>query len=133
MTEKQLHCLTTDILCSHGAPADHLLYLLNNVAQRGSRLTRPFATGMFMMVEKARFDELGGFDERALFAEDYQFTRQIDRRRFRVVGGGIRSTNRRFQKMGHGRIVRMFLKTAWNGRSSEYYRNSLHRAYWEAR
>jgi glycosyltransferase involved in cell wall biosynthesis len=131
MKEKRLHCLTTDIQCSQGSPADHLLYLLNNIAQRGSHFTRPFATGMYMMVEKARFDELGGFDERALYAEDYQLTRQIDRRRFRVIGGGVQSTNRRFKKMGHKKIIRMFLKTAWNGRRPEYFRNSLHQAYWE--
>ncbi len=96
-----------------------------------ARCFSPFATGMFMMVDKCRFDEIGGFDEQALYAEDYQLTRRIERRRFRVVRGGIYTTNRRFRKMGHRTILRMFLKTALNSRRPDYFRNALHRAYWE--
>ncbi len=132
MKKRNLHCLTTDIRCPDGCVADGLLYALNNVAQRGSRYFKPFATGMFMMVEKNRFDELGGFDEQALYAEDYQFTRRIERRRFRVIRGGIHTTNRRFQKMGHAAIVRLFMNTALHGRHAGYFRDTLHRAYWEA-
>ncbi len=129
---KALHCVTTDILCREGGWADDLLYVCNNLAQRLSRFHRPFATGMFMLVDKTRFDELGRFDEQALYAEDYQLTRQIDRRQFRVIRGGIYSTNRRFLKMGHGNIVRFFMKTALHSRKPDYFRSKLHQAYWEA-
>ena len=131
MKRKGLHCVTTDIFCPKGNLSDKLLYAGNNLVQRCSRFHRPFATGMFMLVDKARFDELGGFDEKALYAEDYQLTRQIDPSRFRVVRGGIYSTNRRFRKMGHGRILRMFLSTALHSRQPEYYRDEKHRAYWQ--
>ena len=129
---KSLHCVTTDILCRDGGWADNLLYVGNNLAQRLSRFHKPFATGMFMLVDKNRFDDLGGFDELALFAEDYQLTRQITPGRFRVIRGGIYSTNRRFLKMGHATMLRAFLKTAVNGRKSDYYRSKFHEAYWEA-
>jgi len=132
MKRKNLHCITTDIKCRGGSAADDVLYTLNNIAQRGSRYFTPFATGMFMMVDKARFDQIGGFDERALYAEDYQLTRQLERNRFRVIRGGIYTTNRRFRKMGHRTILRMFLKTALHSRRPDYFRNTLHRAYWEA-
>jgi glycosyltransferase involved in cell wall biosynthesis len=132
MKGKSLHCVTTDIFCRNGGWADDFMYLCNNLAQRLSRFHKPFATGMFMLVDKNRFDDLGGFDEQALFAEDYQLTRQICRRRFRVIQGGILSTNRRFLKMGHVTIFRAFLKTAVNGRNTDYYRSKLHEAYWEA-
>jgi len=131
MKSKSLHCVTTDILCRDGGWADDFLYACNNLAQRLSRFHRPFATGMFMLVDKTRFDELGGFDEQALYAEDYQLTRQIHPRRFRVLRGGIYSTNRRFRKMGHATIMRFFLKTAWHSRKPEYYRSKLHEAYWQ--
>lgn len=85
-----------------------------------------------MLVDKARFDEIGGFDEEALYAEDYQFTRQIQCRRFRVIRGGIYSTNRRFLKMGHRTIIRFFLKTALHSSHPDYFRSKLHQAYWEA-
>jgi len=129
---QSLDCVTTDILCRGGDWRDRLLYGCNNIAQRLSRFHKPFATGMFMLIRKERFDAIGGFDELALYAEDYQLTRQIPRNRFRVVRGGIYSTNRRFLKMGHAAIVRFFLSTALHSRRPDYFRNKLHQAYWEA-
>lgn len=132
MKRYSLHCLTTDIYCREGSFRDRLLYAGNNLAQRLSRFHKPFATGMFMLVEKQAFDALGGFDEQALYAEDYQLTRQIARRRFRTVRGGIYSTNRRFRKMGHGTIVRKFLSTAMHSGDQDYFRQDRHRVYWQA-
>jgi glycosyltransferase involved in cell wall biosynthesis len=130
--KKSLDCITTDLLCRDGVLLDRLLYGCNNLVQRLSRFHRPFATGMFMLIAKERFDAIGGFDEQALYAEDYQLTRQIPRNRFGVLRGGIYSTNRRFMKMGHAAIVRFFLTTAIHSRRPEYFRSKLHRAYWEA-
>jgi glycosyltransferase involved in cell wall biosynthesis len=132
MKSKSLHCVTTDILCRNGFLKDHLMYGSNNCVQRLSRYHKPFATGMFMLMDKRRFEDLGGFDELALFAEDYQLTRQIDRKRFGIIRGGIYSTNRRFQKMGYWKIMRFFLKTALNAGKVNYYRSQEHRAYWES-
>jgi hypothetical protein len=87
---------------------------------------------MFMLVDKSRFEEVGWFDEQVLYAEDFQLTRQIERSRFRVIHGGVYSTNRRFRKMGHRTILRMFLRTALHSRRPDYFRSTLHRAYWEA-
>lgn len=129
---KNLHCVTTDILCRNGGWADDFLYACNNLAQRLSRFHKPFATGMFMLVDRTRLEELGGFDEQALYAEDYQLTRQIQAGRFRVIRGGIYSTNRRFIKMGHATVMRCFLKTALHSRKPEYFRSKMHEAYWEA-
>ncbi len=132
MKRRSLHCVTTDIYCKGGGLRDRLLYGCNNLAQRLSRFHRPFATGMFMLVDKEVFDQLGGFDERALYAEDYQLTRQIARRRFRTLRGGIYSTNRRFRKMGHAKIIRMFVSTALHSRNADYFRREHHRIYWQA-
>jgi glycosyltransferase involved in cell wall biosynthesis len=132
MKAKSLHCVTTNILCPEGGFADRMLYKCNNLAQRLSRFHKPFATGMFMMVDRQRFHELGGFDEQALYAEDYQLTRQFARRRFRSISGGIHSTNRRFQKMGHTKILRLFLTTAIRSRRPEYFRDQSHHSYWQA-
>jgi hypothetical protein len=87
---------------------------------------------MFMLVDKQRFDELGGFDEQALYAEDYQLTRQFSRKKFRSIRGGIHSTNRRFAKMGHGAVVRLFVTAALRSRRAEFFRREQHRSYWQA-
>ena len=126
---KQLHCVTTSIVCRDGSWIDKLLYASNDLFQYLSFLHHPFATGMFMLFETKKFRELGGFDERILFAEDYQLSKQVARRRFGIVRGGVYTTNRRFQKMGHFRVARLFLKTAFNYWNPSYFLRD--HKYWQ--
>jgi glycosyltransferase involved in cell wall biosynthesis len=128
MTRRNLQCLTTNIWCSNGKLRDHMLYLGNDVVQYFASWTKPFATGMFMLFEKQKFDALGGFNEKALYAEDYLLSKQVSPRRFGIVRGSVSTTNRRFQKMGHFKIVRMFLKTAINSWNDNYFLRDHH--YW---
>lgn len=132
MNRQDLHCLTTNIHCRDGKIGDDVLYACNNVLQFLSRFHKPFATGMFMLVEATRFWELGGFDERALYAEDYQLSRRFARRRFRSIRGGVYTTNRRFAKMGRGAIIRMFVSTALRSGSSSHYADPRHWRYWQS-
>jgi glycosyltransferase involved in cell wall biosynthesis len=127
---KKLHCVTTNILCREGSFADKLLYTGNDFFQYLSRLHRPFSTGMFMLFEKQRFDELGGFNERIHFAEDYHLSKQVARSKFGIVRGGVYTTNRRFQKMGHARVARLFLATAFNFWNKNFFLRD--HKYWEA-
>jgi hypothetical protein len=91
-------------------------------------LVKPFSTGMFMLFAKSTFDRLGGFNEGALYAEDYLLSKQVRNRKFGIVRGAIHTTNRRFKSMGHLRIVGMFLKTMMNSWNDSYF---LHdHGYW---
>ena len=121
MRLRQLHCLTTNIWCPDGNWRDHLLYAGNNLFQYAGAWVKPFATGMFMLFDKARFDELGGFNENALFAEDYLLSKRVSPRRFGIVSGKLHTTNRRFRKMGHARMATMFLRTALNSWNESYF------------
>ena len=112
--QKNLQCVTTNIICCNGSWLDKAFYIGNNFFQYLSCLHKPFSTGMFMLFEKRRFDELGGFHEQVHFAEDYLLSKQVARSKFAIVRGGVYTTNRRFQKMGHLRVARLFLKTAFN-------------------
>src|SRR5579863_7154484 len=107
---KQLHCVTTNIICRDGNWVDKTFYALNDVFQYASYLHRPFATGMFMLFDRKKFFELGGFHEQILFAEDYRLSQQVARSRFGIVRGGVYTTNRRFKRMGHVRAGWLFLK-----------------------
>jgi len=118
---KQLHCLTTNILCRDGNWIDKGFYAGNDFFQYLSYLHRPFATGMFMLFERKKFWELGGFHEQILFAEDYRLSQQVERDRFSIVRGGVYTTNRRFQKMGHLRVGWLFLWTAMNYWNEKYF------------
>ena len=111
---KNLHCVTTNILCQECSWLDKLFYAGLDFFQYLSYLHRPFATGMFMLFERKKFWELGGFHEQILFAEDYRLSQEVERKRFAVVRGGVFTTNRRFKKMGHLRAGWLFLWTAMN-------------------
>jgi len=118
---KQLHCVTTNIVCRDGSWFDKAMYAGNDVFQYLSRLHKPFATGMFMLFDHKKFHELGGFHEQATFGEDYLLSQQIARRRFGIVRGGVYTTNRRFQRMGHLRVARLFLRTALNFWNEKFF------------
>ena len=129
MQRRRLYCVTTDIHCMAGGYRDRFLLSFNNCVQRLSRWGAPFATGMFMLFDRREFERLGGFNEWALYAEDYLLSKQVARRRFAVIAGGVLTSNRRFQKTGHSRIAWMFLKTALNSRNTKYFLRD--QGYWE--
>jgi glycosyltransferase involved in cell wall biosynthesis len=118
---KQLHCVTTNVVCRGGNWIDKLLYATIDLFQYLSYLHRPFATGMFMLFDREKFHQLGGFHEQIHFAEDYKLSQKVDRKRFAIVRGGVYTTNRRFQKMGHLRPGWLFLKTAMNYWNEKYF------------
>ena len=128
MRARRLHCLTTNIACSNGNLLDDLLYAGNNFVQRLSSFTKPFSSGMFMLFDKQKFDELGGFHERVLFAEDFLLSKQVSPKRFGIVGGHVLTSNRRFQRTGHLHMVWLFLKTTINMFNDNYFLKDHH--YW---
>jgi len=112
---KALHCMTTNIVCRDGNWIDKLFYAGGvDLCQYLSCLHRPFATGMFMFFDRKKFWELGGFNEQIHFAEDYKLSQRVERKRFAIVRGGVWTTNRRFQRMGHLRVGWLFVRTALN-------------------
>jgi glycosyltransferase involved in cell wall biosynthesis len=128
MRQRDLHLATTNIVCRHGGFFDDVLYTGNNFMQYiGSKL-KPFATGMFMLFEREAFWALGGFNEQALFAEDYLLSKGVARSRFQIVKGKVFTTNRRFQKLGHGRMVFLFFQTMMHSWDEDYFLRD--RNYW---
>lgn len=127
---KPLHCVTTNILCKDGNWVDNLFYRGNDFFQYLSYLHRPFATGMFMLFDRKKFWELGGFHEQILFAEDYRLSQQVEQKRFAIVRGGVYTTNRRFQRMGHLRVGWLFLWTMMNFWNEKYFLRD--HKYWAA-
>jgi glycosyltransferase involved in cell wall biosynthesis len=129
MRRRRLHLVTTNIACREGSFFDDALYMGNNFMQRIGSVLKPFATGMFMLFDREAFWALGGFNERALFAEDYLLSKGVARTRFRIVRGKVLTTNRRFQKLGHWRMVWMFFKTMLHSWNDKYFLRD--QGYWE--
>jgi glycosyltransferase involved in cell wall biosynthesis len=130
MKRRQLHCVTTNISCPGGSNWDQALYRGNNFMQQLSRIYKPFSTGMFMLFDRARFHQLGGFHEQALYAEDYLLSQKVARRRFGIVRGHVVTTDRRFKRMGHLRLMRLFLNTALHTNNEGFYLRD--HKYWES-
>lgn len=121
MKQRSLHCLTTSIACPDGGLWDRWLYAGNNLVQHLSALYKPFSTGMFMLFDRAEFLRLGGFHERALYAEDYLLSQKVARSRFAILPGHVVTTNRRFKKMSHFNLVRLFLNTALHTHNESFF------------
>lgn len=128
MRRRDLHLATVSIGCRQGGFFDDLLYAGNNVMQFIGSKWKPFATGMFMLFEREAFWKLGGFNERALFAEDYLLSKGVKRNRFRIVRGRVLTTNRRFRKLGHGKMIWMFFKTMLHTWDEAYFLED--QGYW---
>ena len=128
MRRRNLHLCTVSIGCRQGGFFDDLLYAGSNVMQYIGSRWKPFATGMFMLFDRDAFWRLGGFNERALFAEDYLLSKGVARNRFRIVRGRVLTTNRRFRKLGHGRMIWMFLRTMLHTWDEEYFLED--QGYW---
>jgi glycosyltransferase involved in cell wall biosynthesis len=129
MRRRNLHLCTVSIGCRQGGFFDDLLYAGSNVMQYIGSRWKPFATGMFMLFEREAFWRLGGFNERALFAEDYLLSKGVARNRFCIIRGRVLTTNRRFRKLGHGRMIWMFFKTMLHTWDEEYFLED--QGYWE--
>jgi len=130
MQRRSLHCVTTNIACPTGTLMDQTLYTGNNIMQHLSRLYRPFSTGMFMLFDKSCFERLGGFHEQALYAEDYLLSQKVARSKFGIVRGSVHTTNRRFKKMGHFKLTRLFLSTALHTWNESYFLRD--HKYWQS-
>ncbi len=128
MRSQRLHCLTVDIACAGGSWTDRMLYRANSGMQRLSSWVMPFGTGMFLLFDRARFQELGGFDEHALFAEDFLLTKQVSPLRFSVLDAAVHTSNRRFRRTGHGRMIFLFFWTLLNSRNLRYFQRD--HGYW---
>ena len=118
---RKLECVTTNIFPLEKDFFAYLLYTLNNLAQFLSKFHKPFATGMFLLLERKRFSKLKGFNEKVHYAEDYFLTKKIKNRKFGIVFGYILTTNRRFKKMGYLNIAKRFFKVVINSNSDNYF------------
>ncbi len=127
---KNLHCAGAYIICPEGNIMDRFTYFLSNCVQFFSQFSSPFATGMFFFIKKDIFEKLGGFNSHVQYAEDYFLSKNISPSKF-FIAGSVATTNRRFQKMGHWKIIKEFLRTALNAKNqSHFFRNKID-GYWE--
>ena len=130
MEKKKLHCVGAYIKCSSGNIFDHVTYFLSNLVQFFSQFSSPFATGMYFCIRKDVFIEHGKFNINVDFAEDYFLSKDISPRRFGIIGS-ISTTNRRFEKIGHWKMIKEFTRVALNAKNQSYFFKHKVEDYWD--
>jgi len=96
--------------------------------QKLTKWISPFCLGGFMLMKSERFNEIGGFDETATIAEDYQLTRHIKPNKFDVLDNVVFTTPRRFDSKGLLYMIRIFIGSYLNRNNNNYFKNDKN--YW---
>jgi hypothetical protein len=89
----------------------------------------PFAIGGFVLISKSKFDELGGYDVNAKQSEDWLLSRQVDKKRFKLIFDLITQDNRRFKKYGYLNMLKLIFRNWLNRNNSGYFYNAQN--YWD--
>lgn len=124
INNKKLDLITTNISCRNNFTVK-IIYAINNLIQFLSKFDMPFATGMYFFIKKSKFDELGGFNEKDQFAEDYNLSRKINKNNFAILNSFVYSDDRRFKKLGYFKVIKLFYNTMINRNNEHHYKKKI--------
>lgn len=88
----------------------------------------PFCLGGFMLFRTLKLRELGGFNNECVFAEDYELSKRIEPRKFKVSNYNVYTLNRRFESKGIYYMGKMLLKSFFNRNNPDFFKKSYD--YW---
>jgi len=88
----------------------------------------PFALGGFMLINRDRFNEIGGFDEKVKVAEDYVLSKQIKPNKFKISNLHIFTTPRRFKSKGLLYMLKLMVGSFLNRNNKVYFEDDKN--YW---
>lgn len=125
MKNRGWHAAATNIICKTGNFLDEVYLFVVNTGGR----VMSYGPAGFLLFDRQKFLELGGFDPKIAFAEDVVLTRRLKRSKFGYIPGSVFTSNRRFQKMGYLRVALLWLKTAVNLFNPRFYYRD--HSYWD--
>jgi glycosyltransferase involved in cell wall biosynthesis len=88
----------------------------------------PCAIGGFMLFDTEVFNNLGGFVDEDLFAEDFHLSSKVSPDKFFVVNKKVYTTDRRFRKKGLWYMLKMAVLSTMNKNNPEFFKNDHN--YW---
>lgn len=111
--ERELDMVSTYIRSKDGNVYDRFFWeKMHAFTYRYPYIVGPYSAGMFILIRRRRFQELGGFNEAMVLGDDWELTRMITRRKFGVADTFIWTTNRRFQSHGYIRTISKYFRIA---------------------
>jgi glycosyltransferase involved in cell wall biosynthesis len=113
--KKELDLVTTYIKCKDGNQYDRIFWeKIHAFTYKYPYIVGPYAAGMFILIRRSKFIELGGFNEKMLLGDDWELTHKIPREKFGVAKTFIWTTNRRFMKQGYMKTFSRYFKVAFS-------------------
>ena len=88
-----------------------------------------FCTGCYFFISKKKFMELGGFDESLNNSEDFWLSRQVPKKKFKILDRYVGQDNRRFKKMGYWPFIKIVLLNYWYKNDISWFKKDV--GYWE--
>ena len=88
----------------------------------------PFCLGGFMLFRTLKLRELGGFNDDCVFAEDYELSKRIEPKKFKVSNYNVYTLNRRFESKGIYYMGKMLFKSFINRNNPDFFKKEHN--YW---
>ncbi len=128
--EKDLDLVATFIKSKDGNKYDRIFWeKIHAFTYRYPYIVGPYAAGMFILIRRSKFNELGGFKEKMVLGDDWDLTHKIPRKKFGVAKTFIWTTNRRFMKQGYLKTFSQYFRVAF----SKDFREKDNKAYIDVR
>jgi len=113
--EKKLDLVATYIKCKDGNQYDRIFWeKIHAFTYKYPYIVGPYAAGMFILIRRSKFYELGGFNEKMILGDDWELTHKIPREKFGVANTFIWTTNRRFMKQGYLKTFSRYFRVAFS-------------------
>jgi glycosyltransferase involved in cell wall biosynthesis len=113
--EKDLDLVATYIKCKDGNQYDAFFWeKIHAFTYKYPYIVGPYAAGMFILIRKSKFYELGGFNEEMVLGDDWELTHKIRREKFGIANTFIWTTNRRFMKQGYLKTFSRYFRVAFS-------------------
>ena len=112
---KELDLVATYIKCKDGNHKDRIFWeKIHAFTYRYPYIVGPYAAGMFILIRRSKYNELGGFNENMVLGDDWELTHRIPRKKFGVANTYIWTTNRRFTKQGYLKTFSQYFRVAFS-------------------
>jgi glycosyltransferase involved in cell wall biosynthesis len=105
------------------------ILILFDIVRYFSSFKNPFALGGFQLWRAEKFISLGCFDEEILVAEDYQLSKKVGYRNFKVVAKKAYTSPRRFVSKGSFYMIKLLVKCWLNKNNSDFFKSD--HGYWK--
>ena len=88
----------------------------------------PFVLGGFMLFNRNKFFELGGFNSDFLFAEDYDLSNKVSPDKIAIAKNKVYTTDRRLRKKGLWYMMKMMILSMLNKNNPDFFKKDHN--YW---